>query len=62
MLDMKPGIGTRRSCSRIPLIGPGAAADNMFIYARDDKNRIDFYPVEHIPAGTSVETLPWTVK
>ncbi|WP_427174629.1 hypothetical protein [Arthrobacter sp. 92] len=41
------------------LIGAGPAADNMLIYAREDKNRIDFYPVEHINAGASAETLPW---
>jgi hypothetical protein len=35
------------------LIGAGTAADNMVIYARPDKDRIDFYPVEHIPAGTT---------
>ncbi|MDF9749066.1 hypothetical protein [Arthrobacter sp. ES3-54] len=40
------------------LIGAGIAADNMLIYARTDKNRIDFYPVEHIKAGTSAGALP----
>jgi len=40
------------------LIGAGTAADSMLIYARADKNRIDFYPVEHIKAGTSADTLP----
>lgn len=41
------------------LIGAGTAADNMLIYARTDKNRIDFYPVEHIVAGTTAAGLPW---
>lgn len=41
------------------LIGAGAAANNMLIYAREDKARIDFYPVEHIVAGTVAAGLPW---
>lgn len=41
------------------LIGTGTAADNIVIYAREDKNRIDFYPVEHIEAGTTARALPW---
>ncbi|MDJ0354459.1 hypothetical protein [Pseudarthrobacter sp. PH31-O2] len=35
------------------LIGAGTAANNMLIYARTDKARIDFYPVEHIEAGAA---------
>jgi hypothetical protein len=41
------------------LIGAGTAADNMLIYARLDKDRIDFYPVEHIEAGTVLDEVPW---
>ncbi|WP_155855789.1 hypothetical protein [Arthrobacter sp. 9MFCol3.1] len=41
------------------LIGGGTASDNMLIYAREDKNRIDFYPVAHIEAGTALAELPW---
>jgi hypothetical protein len=41
------------------LIGAGTSADNMLIYARTDKNRIDFYPVEHIAASTAAAGLPW---
>ncbi|WP_160664987.1 hypothetical protein [Pseudarthrobacter sp. ATCC 49987] len=41
------------------LIGSGAAAKNMLIYSRADKTRIDFYLVEHIEAGATVDSLPW---
>ncbi|HEX9088864.1 MAG TPA: hypothetical protein VF867_15205 [Arthrobacter sp.] len=41
------------------LLGAGTAARNMLIYARADKDRIDFYPVEHIAAGTAAAGLPW---
>lgn len=41
------------------LVGAGTTAANMIIYARGDKTRIDFYPVEHIAAGTSASGLPW---
>jgi hypothetical protein len=34
----------------------------MVIYAQTDKDRIDFYPVGHIEAGTSADALPWAVK
>ncbi|RKR29807.1 hypothetical protein [Arthrobacter oryzae] len=44
------------------LIGAGTATDNMVIYARTDKERIDFCPVGHVEAGTSADTLPWKAK
>jgi hypothetical protein len=43
------------------LIGAWAAADNMLIYARQDKDRIDFYPVEHTEGGTALGEPPWRV-
>ncbi|WP_155846748.1 hypothetical protein [Arthrobacter sp. 131MFCol6.1] len=41
------------------LIGGGTAANDMVIYAREDKDRIDFYPVARIEAGTALGELPW---
>jgi hypothetical protein len=41
------------------LVAGRPAADHLLIYARQDKNRIDFYPVEHLKPGTALADLPW---
>jgi hypothetical protein len=41
------------------LVAVRPSAGSMVIYAREDKERIDYHPVETIEAGTSLEGLPW---
>lgn len=35
------------------------SADHLLIYAREDKNRIDFYPIAFLMPGTGPNELPW---
>lgn len=41
------------------LVAGRPSADNLLIYAREDKDRIDFYTIEFLPAGTTLAGLPW---
>lgn len=41
------------------LVAGRPSSDSMVIYARQDKNRIDFYPIEFLPPGTALADLPW---
>jgi hypothetical protein len=41
------------------LIAGRPSVGHLLIYAREDKNRIDFYTVEFFQPGTALADLPW---
>lgn len=44
------------------LVAGRLSVNHLLIYAREDKERIDFYTIDYLRPGTSAEALPWAVK